>query len=363
MIADERIFSKPIRGLNRKDVCMVRMRCLMLALCVLLLGCTHGTAPPTQLAISGNDRTDHYISKVFNPLMKPNGLFGLLFDADGNLYVLSRLDHEVHVYNPSGLLVNRIGQYGVGGGSLNHPKSISIEKDKLYVLDYSNPRVERIQIFTLAGDYVNYVEFPVFAVSDMSVINDHIYLSTMNNHYGVVHINPNGEISHFGRYLSGGVTACQDEIIFFNTSVPQLKWYHHLGPWTEVFSKIVWFPPADGGQGIWKLQPHSIEMVFGFPGRNRAYDIHYSPYDSYFYVLLNGVEIHRYDSTWNYIDTIYVEANEDITWNYICVNQNGEIYLGSRSRNEMMIIAKRDAWSIPPISDVAGGITNTDHGK
>jgi sugar lactone lactonase YvrE len=85
-----------------------------------------------------------------NHLLRPNGL---AFDAAaGKLYVADTGAHQIKIFNLEGILLAELGARGDGPGEFNYPTHIAIARDKLYVTDTMNARV---QVFsTKTGDYL-----------------------------------------------------------------------------------------------------------------------------------------------------------------------------------------------------------------
>ena len=65
---------------------------------------------------------------------------------------IADLDHKIHIYTLSGVGQGVWGSFGSGDAQFNVPSGIFIYKDKIYVTDGGNYRV---QIFTLTGTFVD----------------------------------------------------------------------------------------------------------------------------------------------------------------------------------------------------------------
>lgn len=82
-------------------------------------------------------------------LLRPTGL---AIDRDsGQIYVADTGDHNIKVFDHSGVLVNTIGEHGADPGQFNAPTYLSFSQGQLYVSDTLNARV---QVLTKAGEAV-----------------------------------------------------------------------------------------------------------------------------------------------------------------------------------------------------------------
>jgi DNA-binding beta-propeller fold protein YncE len=85
-------------------------------------------------------------------LKRPTGL--VRDPASGWIFCVDTGEHDIKVFDDSGLLVDRIGLRGKAPGEFNAPTHIALAGDRLYVTDTLNARV---QILTLAGDPVDQI--------------------------------------------------------------------------------------------------------------------------------------------------------------------------------------------------------------
>ncbi len=77
-----------------------------------------------------------------NVLKRP---IGIAFDADQKqIYVSDAALHQVFVFSQEGNLITHIGNYGEGLGEFNFPSAIEFKKDRLYVSDTMNARIQII---------------------------------------------------------------------------------------------------------------------------------------------------------------------------------------------------------------------------
>jgi hypothetical protein len=74
------------------------------------------------------------------------------FDEDGNIYVTDYDNHRIQVLTQQGGHIRNIGCPGTGFGELNHPVSVAINKNMVYVADVHNIR---ISVFTTTGEFVS----------------------------------------------------------------------------------------------------------------------------------------------------------------------------------------------------------------
>ncbi len=98
--------------------------------------------------LSANGETLPSIGR--NHLQRPNGV---AFDpVAGKLYVADTGAHQIKIFNMEGILLAELGARGEGPGEFNYPTHIALARDKLYVTDTMNARV---QVFsTKTGEYL-----------------------------------------------------------------------------------------------------------------------------------------------------------------------------------------------------------------
>jgi hypothetical protein len=79
-----------------------------------------------------------------------SSLQALAVDKDGNMFVLSYKDSAVFVYDREGNFLRKFGRPGQGPGELSYPMTISIQDDRVMVLE----SIRRISFFTREGTYL-----------------------------------------------------------------------------------------------------------------------------------------------------------------------------------------------------------------
>ncbi|HEX9655207.1 MAG TPA: NHL repeat-containing protein [bacterium] len=77
---------------------------------------------------------------------------GLTVSPDGNLYVADTGHHRVAVFSSDSQFIFSWGDYGDKIGAFNHPLDVGVHKNRIYVLDSGNSRV---QVFELAENSTN----------------------------------------------------------------------------------------------------------------------------------------------------------------------------------------------------------------
>lgn len=84
------------------------------------------------------------------PAGSPDGLlshpWGLDLGADGRLYVADHEDHRVVVFDASGRMVATLGSMGAGAAQLSGPTGLAVDRDRLYVADTGNARIQRFLV-------------------------------------------------------------------------------------------------------------------------------------------------------------------------------------------------------------------------
>ncbi len=81
-------------------------------------------------------------------LQKPSDLH---FDESGSIYVAEQENHRIQVLTPGGQHIHHIGNYGNEPGELDHPISVAIHNNMVYVTEENN---KRISVFKLSGEFV-----------------------------------------------------------------------------------------------------------------------------------------------------------------------------------------------------------------
>jgi len=66
----------------------------------------------------------------------------------GNLYYANCHDHQIHVYNLSGVLLKQFGKQGSEDGQFDGPSGMDIDDDYIFIVDSGNSRV---QVFHLSS--------------------------------------------------------------------------------------------------------------------------------------------------------------------------------------------------------------------
>ena len=74
-------------------------------------------------------------------------------DSQGVVYVIDTHDHCIQKFSISGQFIGQFGSSGVGHGELCGPNNITID-DKDYI-HISEPRLQRVSVFTGAGKFVH----------------------------------------------------------------------------------------------------------------------------------------------------------------------------------------------------------------
>lgn len=73
-------------------------------------------------------------------------------DDEGNIWVVDSGNHRLVVLDPNGGVVRIVGESGTQNGRFRHPSDIALYKNKVYVADTGN---ERIQVFNTTGDFLS----------------------------------------------------------------------------------------------------------------------------------------------------------------------------------------------------------------
>lgn len=61
--------------------------------------------------------------------------------AEGLVYVADSYNHRIQVFTPRGRLVALFGAGGEGPGELDRPTDIVVARDRLFIVDFGNHRV------------------------------------------------------------------------------------------------------------------------------------------------------------------------------------------------------------------------------
>ena len=92
------------------------------------------------------DEDLNFLTSMQENFNKPSDL-----DEAGNLYVVNRELHRIQVLTPDGKHIQNIGRKGIGPGGLDHPLSLAIYNNMVYVADCGN---NRISVFKTTGEFV-----------------------------------------------------------------------------------------------------------------------------------------------------------------------------------------------------------------
>jgi DNA-binding beta-propeller fold protein YncE len=95
----------------------------------------------------------HDVEKVTHPGGPFNGCTNLAINSHGRVYVSDGYGNcRVHVFSPSGELLNSWGEVGIGAGEFHLPHGIAVgPDDRVHVCDREN---DRIQVFDPDGNYL-----------------------------------------------------------------------------------------------------------------------------------------------------------------------------------------------------------------
>lgn len=78
-------------------------------------------------------------------------------DSNGNIYVTDRGKWEILKFDSEGNFLTSFGGRGEEPGTFRDPSGLSVEDDKIYVLD---AKAKRITTFDIDGNYISMVELP-----------------------------------------------------------------------------------------------------------------------------------------------------------------------------------------------------------
>jgi len=82
----------------------------------------------------------------------------LAISPEGFIYILDSQDNNIKMFKKDGTFVKCIGRQGHGPGEFVRPWTISIIKDKIYVTDTGN---RRIQVLSEEGNFIRSYKIPV----------------------------------------------------------------------------------------------------------------------------------------------------------------------------------------------------------
>ena len=100
------------------------------------------------------------------------------FDKSGNIYVVELRKDYVQVLTPEGQHIRSIGTPGPGPGELNHPVSLAISRDMLYLTDSRN---KRISVFKITGEFVAVFGEGVIEKPECLAIDEDGYIHVTSN--------------------------------------------------------------------------------------------------------------------------------------------------------------------------------------
>ncbi|MFO7981132.1 MAG: NHL repeat-containing protein [Candidatus Aminicenantes bacterium] len=93
----------------------------------------------------------------------------IVFDGEGNIYILDSGNHRVQKFNPDYEYVTTLGRQGQGPGEFYLPSSLDIDQNNyLYV---SDPQNKRIQVLKPDGTEHKTIKFPTEQVGSIRVLN------------------------------------------------------------------------------------------------------------------------------------------------------------------------------------------------
>ena len=126
-----------------------------------------------------------------------NAPSGIALDADGNVWVVSSLNHRIERFTRDGQHISGFGGFGSDPGQLNHPWGIAVDPvtGTLVVADWRNDRVQR---FSFDGELLQVIGRPGNRPGEMNrpsgvAVDDHgdIYVADRSNDR-VLMFNPRG---------------------------------------------------------------------------------------------------------------------------------------------------------------------------
>jgi len=82
----------------------------------------------------------------------------IALDQEGRIYVLDARDCNIKIFKSNGNFIRTIAQGGSGPGELNRPWIMRLIKDKIYIADTGN---RRIQVLDLDGKYLKSYRLPL----------------------------------------------------------------------------------------------------------------------------------------------------------------------------------------------------------
>jgi len=111
--------------------------------------------------INLNIYNDYYIGKIIS----------MDSDSNNNLYVVNQTKYEIIIFNNNGKYINTIGKKGQGPTDLENVKSITIDKDKIYIYE----DFKGMKVWDLKGKYIDYYRFTPGNYMIFKYINGYFY--------------------------------------------------------------------------------------------------------------------------------------------------------------------------------------------
>jgi len=109
-------------------------------------------------------------------------------DEQGRVYLADRSQNVIHIYEPDGSYLTKIGREGDGPGEFRQIRSMQVEEDKLHVMDMTTMRISTFNLNS--QNFINDLEIP-FEFDHSGWYSNFplsFYLKNENNfivHYGV----------------------------------------------------------------------------------------------------------------------------------------------------------------------------------
>ncbi|MDZ7774049.1 MAG: 6-bladed beta-propeller [Balneolaceae bacterium] len=130
--------------------------------------------PPYEISFTPREI---YGEIYLNPIMSASGHHynTVSVDRKGRVYIMDRLEENIHVYNPDGALLTKIGGEGRGPGEFIDMSTIRMDGDRLMTYGYS---LKRIQWFNLDSYDVHVVNLNL---TELTNDQGKIVLGTINS--------------------------------------------------------------------------------------------------------------------------------------------------------------------------------------
>lgn len=177
---------------------------------------------------------------------------GIGVDYERNIYVTDAMDYSLKKFNPEGHLVKKTGRQGQGPGEFLAPRYIDIAREKIYVSDQFNPK---IQVFNTELDFLHSIPIPI-PVADFSVLSgEKIAVASLSAaKVGSIHIfSPKGKPEREIQYSDEKLALMMDMVNFeFGTQGRLHIVYNYQ-------DKIVKLDPA--GKELWTRKILGVKKV------------------------------------------------------------------------------------------------------